>query len=144
MTVLLSGGHKPTGGASSLVCRQFFFVGQSQRPRRARPNAGWFLTRLRSLNAEIALHYGFAVTRNIDDPERTDRQAEPAADTLLFVDKHWVISLMPMYRTCRTNRNTRRILAVPAVDGYRKTSRRFYRDPALRPRRLLRSIFQTL
>jgi hypothetical protein len=57
------------------------------------------LTGLCSLDAKVTLYHRFAVTCDIDDPERTHRQAKLAADALFFIDQDRVVSLMSVYRS---------------------------------------------
>ena len=96
-------------------------------------NAGRLLTGLCTLDAKVALDDRFAVACDIDNPEGTHREAELAADALFFIDYDGVVSLMPMYRGGRTNRDTGGILAVPALDGDGEISRRLHCNHPLGP-----------
>jgi hypothetical protein len=96
------------------------------------------LPRLGPFNTKVALDHSFAVTGNLNNSERTNDKAILAADTPVFFNQHRPIGFLSMYRCCRANHNTRRILTVPALQWHCKFSCRLHRNSSLRLRRFLR------
>jgi hypothetical protein len=103
-----------------------------ERFRGARLHAGWFLSRLSTLNTKVTLDYGLAVAQEFDDAEGANHQTELAADAFVSIDQDGIVVGMSVYRSSGTNRDTRRIFAMPALYGHCELTNRLDRDSPLR------------
>jgi hypothetical protein len=84
-----------------------------------------------SLDAKVTLGYRFAVASDIDNSKRTNHNAELATDAQIRVNQHGTFRILPVNRLGWTNRNTRRILTVPALQRHCKLPCRLNRYSSL-------------